>query len=170
MAGVTNNLKDWKEMYTGFDAKDVGIGLSDPNIYHSKAYALTKQQVLLLGCITNIVYSGFEHDQQPQILSIKYEPQYNTILAYNLHYVPQTYRQGIVKLVLSMNKPRLQQNLPLYIDYAMIKANIPASEYIVRRYKVTGINVLGNVPLKDWAKAILGPNGWQKMYTNKVGY
>lgn len=164
MAAISNNLKDWALMYHGFEPITVGIGLSNPNIYHSTSYAKLKQQVLVLGGITDIAYSGFEHDMTPQILSIKYETQYNTILAYNLHYFPQHYRQAILKVVIAMNKPRMQQQLPMYIDYHYLKDKIPQSEGIVRRYKVTGIRVVGNVPVADWPKAILGKSRWGTMY------
>lgn len=164
MASITNSLKDSEEMYSGYDSIKVGIGLSQPNIYASTAYALKKQSVLWLGGLADIIYSGFEEDRQPQILSIKLEPQYNTVLAFNLHYVPMHFRQAILKVALAMNKPRIEQNLPMYIDYHYIKRHIPQSEYIVRRYKVTGLNVIGNVPLIDWPKAIRGPSGWQKVY------
>ncbi len=167
MAAVTNSLKEAEALYSGYNPLTVGIGLSQPNIYATQSYARMKTQILLLGALTDITYAGWEEDREPQILSIKLEPQYNTVLAYNLHYVPLHYRQAILKLVVAMNAPRIKQNMPLYIDYKYLKQHIPQSEHVVRRYKVTGIRVIGNVPLKEWPKAIRGQNKWQNIYQLK---
>jgi hypothetical protein len=164
MALITATNRDWADMYDGFDMQKVGIGLSNPNIYATSDYARKKQQYLVLGGLADVVYSGFEHDIEPLILSMHYETQYNTVLALNLHYIPEKYRQAILKYVLAANYSNLKTNRPLIVDYYMLKHQIPAIEGIVRRYKVTGIRVVGNVPIIDWAKAIKGVSRWQDMY------
>lgn len=164
MAGITNNLHDWRDMYTGWDIQRTGLGLIDPNIYASEAYRQQKQQILLLGCISDIIYNGFDHDATPQILSIAYESQYATVLAYNLHYLAPQLRQQLVKYVVNANIGRMHQNLPMIIPYQMIKAAMPYTENVVRRYKAVGIKVIGNVPVSDWPKAIKGTNKWQNVY------
>lgn len=164
MALITSTTRDWAEMYDGFDMQQVGIGLTNPNIYANSDYAKRKQQMLVLGGVAEIVYSGFEHDKNPLILSMEYESQYATILALNLHYCPQAYRQAILKTLLASNNANLKRNLPLIANYQILKQNVPAVEGIVRRYKVVGIRVVGNIPIIDWAKAIKGVNRWQNMY------
>lgn len=164
MASINNNLSDWRDMYTGWDMQRTGLGIIDPNIYASESYAQLKQQMLLLGCITDITYAGFEHDPAPQILSIAYEPQYATVISYQLHYLPPTLRQQLIKFVMQTNVSRMHQNLPMIIPYTLIKAAMPWTENVVRRYKAVGIRVVGNVPVKDWPKAIKGQNKWQNVY------
>lgn len=168
MVSIVNTAQHWQNLYHGFSYQSVGIGLASPNIYATPAYAKKKQQHLVLGGIADISYAGFEHDREPLILSIKYEPQYNTILAYNLHYIPEMYRKAMLKLIFTMNKPRLQQNLPMYIDYDIIKQKIPVSENIVRRYKIIGIRNVDNVMLMNWPRVIAGNNKWQYWYKGVI--
>lgn len=161
MAAISQNIKqDWLDMYDGFDSRQVGLGTIEPNIFATQQYQKKKQSKLLIGGLTEIVYAGMEHDRAPLILSMAHETAYNTILAYNLHYVPVQYRKAIVKFVFDSNAARIKNNEPLMIDYHALKRAIPESQYIVRRYKTVGINVLGNIPLTDWKKAIEQPSPW----------
>lgn len=161
---ITQSMQDWAQLYDGFDMQQVGIGLSNPNIYASANYAKLKQQELVLGGLATIFYAGFEHDREPLTLSMHYESQYNDVLAINLHYAPQPVRQAILKTLLASNIANLRQNLPLIADYRVLKNNVPAVEGMTRRYKVVGIRVVGNIPIMDWSKAIRGPSRWQNMY------
>lgn len=151
--------QDLADLYSGFDIKDVGIGTS--GTYANTNYAKKKTDKLLIGGLSNLLYIGFEHDKEPLALTMAHESAYNTVLAYNLHYVPLQTRQNIIKAVLQMNKARIQSNQPLIVDYHSLKSMIPESQYIVRRYKVTGTRVLSAIPLSDWDKAIRQRSGWE---------
>lgn len=165
MAAVSDNIiGDWGDLYDGFNMRTVGIGLSNPNIYASDDYAKKKTQQLVMGGLSELVYSGFEHDMKPMVLSFRYEPQYNTVMGFNLNYIPQAYRQAILKVALESNIPNLRQNRPLQISYDVIRQAVPEAAGIVRRYKNTGIRVLGNIPLNQWPVAIKGSRQWQNMY------
>lgn len=165
---ISKNLQDYAQAYTGYDRRAVGPGLINPNIYASDKYALRKTSNILMGSINDFIYAGAEHDRSPLALVWKYEPQYNTILAYNLHYFPIHYRQAILKFVLDSNAARIKNNQPMYIDYDRIKRYIPPSVGGVRRYKIVLINVYGTVPLAQWPAAIKDKSKWTQMY--KKGY
>lgn len=164
MAVITGLKSDWLDLYDGFDAKEVGIGLTTPNIYASAQYAKKKTGKVIMGGVTDIIYTGFEHDHNPLIMAMGYEPQYNTLMALNLHYVPENHRRAIIKWILMSNMTRLKSNNPILIDYHRLKKAIPSVEGIVRRYKLVGIRVVGAVPIKDWPRAIKQPSPWQNMY------
>ena len=164
MAVVTKSPKDYKALYNGFDKMEVGLGTIEPNIYATKDYQKKKTDRILIGGLQEIRYVGAEHDLSPLILVIGYETVYNTILAYNLHYIPEKYRIAIVNLVLKSNFARIKGQKPIIVDYHMIKRAIPESARIVRRYKVVGIKVVDQYPLVEWTKAIKKKNRWQNWY------
>ena len=164
MATISQFKQDWAEVYDGYDEREVGIGLSSPNIYASDEYAKKKTQELLIGGMAEIIYSGFDHDMNPLVLSMAYEPNYNTILALNLNYVPQNHRQAIIKFIFDSNRTRIKNNEPIIIDYHALKRSVPSVQGIVRRYKNVGIRVVGNVPLVEWPKAITRQSRWTQMY------
>lgn len=164
MAVVSASVKDWAELYDGFDKQLIGIGLSNPNIYADDRYAKKKQGQIVLGGLASMVYSGFDHDPMPLALTFAYEPQYNTIMAFNLHYVPQIYRQAILKMVVDMNVNNIKKNKPIVVDYKKIVKKIPQAEAIIRRYKLTGIRVLGNIPIAEWGKATKERSPFSNMY------
>jgi len=155
---------DYLKAYHGADLQDIGLGLINPNIYHSKDYQQKKIRTLGIGLLSSVVYAGFEHDTQPMILPIMQEPRYATILAYNLHYVPLDYRKAIMKMVLESNRARIKSNLPIIVDYVAIKNAIPVSQYIVRRYKQVGIGVIETYPLSEIPKVITEQSRWENHY------
>lgn len=108
MALISGLKKDWVESYDGWDSQIVGVGTADPNVYATRRYAKKKTQKLLIGGITKCIYAGFEHDARPTILSIAYEPKYNTVLAYNLRYLPEKTRLSMVDFVLKQNRVNIK--------------------------------------------------------------
>lgn len=169
MATVVNLNSEWAKVYDGFDNQLVGLGAIEPTIYHSKAYQKKKQrgQNVLIGGINRLMYAGYEHDRQPLVLALGYEPQYNTLIGYNLHYCPYTVRKAIVDMVLRTNIARIKGKKPILIDYQAIKAAIPDSQRIVRRYKVIGVRVEETVPLVEWRQVIREKSGWENWYKSQ---
>ena len=162
---ITRNInRDYLDMYSGFDQQQVGLGLIQPNIYATPQYQARKIQNLVIGGISEIVYSGMEHDRSPVVLTMRYESPYNTVLAYNLNYCPQRIRQAILKFVLDANAARIKSNQPIIVDYHALKRAIPDSQYIVRRYKVVGINVRETIPLVEWPEVVKRSSGWEQHY------
>ena len=160
MTIVTQTVgKELADLYSGFTLQDVGIGTT--GTYSTPQYNKKKTDKLLIGGLSEILYQGFEHDVRPLALTMTHESAYNTVLAYNLHYLPLNVRQEIIKVVLQSNIARIQSNQPLIIDYYDLKRRVPESQYIVRRYKITGTRVLAAIPLSDWDKAIRRKSGWE---------
>jgi len=165
MPQITRTIgKDYLDMYSGYNQRDVGMGLLTPNIYATPEYARKKVQNLVIGGVSDIIYAGMEHDARPKILTMVYESAYSTILAYNLNYCPQRMRQAILKYVLDSNAARIRSNQPIIVDYHAIKKAVPDSKYIVRRYKVVGINVRETLPLVEWPDAVKAKSQWESHY------
>lgn len=164
MATISGFKKDWLDLYDGFDFKEVGIGLTKPGIYATSQYAKKKTGIVIMGGITDIIYSGFEHDHNPLIMAMGYEPTYNTLMALNLRYVPEAHRRAIIKWILESNRTRIKGNNPLLIDYKKLERAIPSVRGIVRRYKLVGIRVVGVPAIKDWPTVIKVASPWQNMY------
>lgn len=169
MALINTSLKDYLDAYDGYDSHQVGIGLITPNIYATPSYQKTKIQNLAIGLISEITYSGSEHDRMPLIVPIVHESAYNTILAYNLHYVPEVYRRAIMRFILMSNDARIRNNQPLMIDYHALKRAVPVSQYIVRRYKLVGINVIETHQLVRTPEVIAGSNRWDSHFKVLMG-
>ena len=168
MATTSNNKKNWVDVYDGFDTKLVGAGLIDPSIYSDPLYAKKKTQTLLIGGMNQITYGFWDNDMSPLIITIGYEPNYNTILAYNLHYVPEKVRHAMVQFIIKSNLKRIKKGQPLIVDYNKMKRVIPVSAQIVRRYKVVGIRVVDTIPLTAWGHAIRGNNKWSGHYKSQT--
>lgn len=165
MATVTTSLsREYLEMYKGYNHQEVGLGVIHPNIYATPAYRKRKIKNMLIGGISKIRYAGMEHDTQPLVLTIGYESAYATILGFNLHYVPPTIRQNIMKYVLDTNMARIRQNLPIVIDYRSLKRAVPQSQYIVRRYKAVGIHLEETIPLTEWPEVAKERSKWENHY------
>lgn len=142
--------KDVIKSYDGYDAQKVGMGLINPNAYATDAYRKTKIKTIFLGGITSMVYSGFDHDPTPTILSLFYEPAYNTIMALNLRYSDERIRRAIMKHVLEANKVRIKANQPMMVSWSALQRAVPPVAYITRRYKIVGIGVKETFPLVEW--------------------
>jgi hypothetical protein len=164
MANLSQNPNDYQHLYDGFNIREVSAGLSQPGYYHSEEYRKSKIKHLVLGGISQTVYSGFEHDYSPLMLTMKQEPEYNTILAFNLHYIPIRYRQQIIKFVLETNRNRIQNNQPIMIDYHNLVRAIPEARGIVRRYKQMFIGVIGTPTLDKWPSVIRTPSRFENYY------
>jgi hypothetical protein len=164
MATTSNNRKNWKEIYDGFDTKAVGAGTLDPRIYSNNRYARKKTQKLIIGGMNLITYAGWDHDASPLILTLHYIPAYNVILAYNLHYVPERTRHAMIQFIIKTNIRRIKKGQPIVIDYHQMKRAIPQSAKIVRMYKVPLIRVVETVPLIGWGSAIRGNSRWADHY------
>lgn len=166
MASITAHQKDFLPLYKGFDTTTVGLGAIDPNIYSDKKYQQKKKQQILIGGLSELVYSGFEHDMKPKVIVMGYEPQYNTVIGINLNYGPEKVRHAIIKLIFRSNKLRIKQQKPLIIDYKMLEKVVPQVKGMIRRYKVVGIKVLNSYPLNEWETKTKGASKWQAMYRN----
>lgn len=164
MAIISTVGKDVAELYSGYDAQQVGMGLINPNIYATPDYQGKKVQNLVLGGISRIVYAGMEHDNSPLILTMAFESPYQTILAFNLRYVPSQIRRAILKFVLEANRNRIKSNQPILVDYHALKRAVPQSTAIVRRYKNVGIHVRETLPLVEWPKVIEEQSPFQGHY------
>lgn len=152
MAIITQNInKDYLAAYDGYNSQQVGMGLIDPNIYASDEYRGRKISTIALGLISEVRYSGYETDPNPNILTMAYEMPYNTILAYNLNYGTPQIRRALLKYVLDSNAARIKSNQPIMVDYYGLKRLIPDSQYLVRRYKVVGLSPVETYPLTEWA-------------------
>lgn len=165
MATITTSLSnEYIEMYKGYGTQAVGLGTADPNIYATDAYRKKKIKNLLIGGISKIRYSGIEHDPQPLVMTIGYEPAYATIIGFNLHYVPTVLREAIMKFVLDSNVARIKSNQPIMIDYRSLTLAIPQAKYIVRRYKAIGVHLEETIPLTEWPTVAKERSKWEGHY------
>jgi len=163
MATTSTVKSDWLANYEGFDEKEVGLGIQR-NLYATPEYAKRKTQKLLIGGLTRILYSGFEHDTTPLLLSIGYISKYNVIIGYNLRYLPEKQRKLVIDFVIKTNKANIKNKKPITVDYYALKRAIPISTQVVRMYKLIGIRVLENVPLRDWQTVIKETSKWSRHY------
>ena len=162
MATVTTSMsKEYLEMYKGYTHQAVRLGTADPSIYATSAYNKKKIKNMLIGGISKIRYAGMEHDSQPLVLTIGYEPAYATIIGFNLHYVPTPLREAIMKFVLDSNVARIKANQPIMVDYRALKRAVPQSQYIVRRYKAIGIHLEETIPLTEWPRVAKERSKWE---------
>lgn len=169
MATISTAIsKDYLDAYDGYDHQQVGLGLQTGN-YASPAYAKKKIKNLAIGLLSEISYAGFEHDNSPKIIPIAYESPYQTILGYNTNYVPLQIRQAIVKFILDSNAARIRSNQSMIVDYHALKRAVPISQYIIRRYKTVGINVIETFPLAELPNAIKGQSRWENHYRVLMG-
>ncbi|MBG24017.1 MAG: hypothetical protein CMF22_11245 [Idiomarinaceae bacterium] len=166
MATITTTVsQEYLAAYDGYDSQEVGLGLINPNIYKSgEAYRRKKIKRLAIGLISSVTYAGSEHDSNPKIIPLMYEQAYGTILAYNLNYVPQRTRQAIMKYILDSNAARIRSNQSMIVDYHALKRAVPDSQYIVRRYKAVGINLIETYGLSDVPNVIKGSGRWDNHY------
>ena len=133
-------------VYTGFSQLPY-------QMYATKDYQKKKIKPLLIGGINRIVYSAFEHDPTPIILTLAYEPQYNTVLSLNLRYLKPTQKRMLLDYILKSNKLRIKQQKPLVIpEWKALKRKFPFVQLVVRRYKVISIGVIETPPLLAWPK------------------
>lgn len=154
----------WAKVYAGFDTQDVGPGTMDPNIYATKKYAKLKVQQIFVGGLNHIQYVGHEHDKEPLALVLDYEPRYNTIIAINLHYLPISHREKLMRYIIKTNKPRIKSQLPIVLDYKSLVRTVPSIRGAVRRYKRPLSRVLEVVPLVGWGTAIQEKSKWSNHY------
>jgi hypothetical protein len=156
--------KDYLDMYSGYDQQKVGLGVIEPNIYASPSYQKKKIKNLVIGGISEVRYSGFEHDPNPLILTMGYNPNYNVAVVLNLNYCPAVMKKAILKFVLDTNAARIKSNLPIMVDYQSLKRAVPDVQYIVRYYKIVGVNVLETIPLVEWPEVIKTRSKWNNHY------
>jgi hypothetical protein len=175
MTTITSNFnKDVAAVYDGFkeNRQKVGLGLINPNIYATPDYQEKKISNIIVGGISDCIYSGFERDPTPLILTFAFESAYNTILGFNIRYIPPPIRKALLKYVIDTNVVRIQSNQPMLIDYHSTVRAIPEVRGIVRRYKIVGLRVnnatgMGTVPLIEWPNLINLQSPVQHIY--KIG-
>tara|TARA_B100000700_G_C14819878_1_gene749342 strand:+ start:245 stop:757 length:513 start_codon:yes stop_codon:yes gene_type:complete len=160
----TSVSKDYIDMYNGYDQTKVGAGLINPDIYATPAYTKKKIKNLVIGGITDVVYSGFDVDPNPMCLPMAYEPRYNTIIALNLNYVPSNIRKSIMKFILDSNAARIRSNQPLMVNYDSLSRAIPQVKGIVRRYKVVAIRPIETYQLNEWVELIKRRSRYENVY------
>ena len=162
-ASLNESKQELYRGYDSFDDLDVGLGLR-PETYATPDYAKKKTYKLILGGMANITYAGWDHDREPLILTMYHNVSYNTVLAYNLHYVPYRIRKNIINFILTTNTPRIKNQQPIVIDYYALKRSVKHSEKIVRHYKVVGVRPIENVPLVEWNDRIREKSKWENWY------
>lgn len=166
MPRITQSITpEYLAAYNGFDRQAVGLGLIQPNIYATPDYQKRKINTMAIGLISDIRYAGFENDPNPKVLAMRYIPQYNMIMGYNLRYGTPKLRQAILKFVLESNAVRIQNNQPIMIDYESLKRAVPDSQYLVRNYKVVGIGVKETYNLNEWVNLINQKSPYDGYYT-----
>lgn len=156
--------KDLLDMYDGYDMTKVGLGMQDPNIYATRNYQKKKIQSMVLGGISDISYSGYEHDRTPLVLVMAFEPQYNTVIGLNLRYIPSLIRKKVLKYVLQANAARIKGNTPIIINYESLKKLVPQVQGIVRRYKIIGIRVEKTYQLNEWPDTLAIKSPFENFY------
>lgn len=156
--------QDYLDMYDGYDTTKVGAGLVTPDIYATPSYSKKKIRNLVIGGISEIVYSGYEHDQSPMVIPMQYEPRYNTIIGINLNYAPASVRKNILKYILEANAARIKGNQPLMINYDSLKRLVPQVRGMIRRYKVVLIRPVETYQLNEWPEVLKKRSRWEKMY------
>ena len=161
---ITNTGEDLYKTYKGFELHKVGAG-TDPKMYATPEYSSKKIQSLIIGGVSKIIYGGFDHQPDPLILSMGVEAGYNTVICLNLAYIPIPVRRQIIELVLKSNYQRIKSNLPMIIDYQMLKKAFQETKFIVRRYKQTLIRVVESFSLLDWQRAVVDEGTkWESHY------
>jgi len=129
----------------------VGIGTLNVDLYHSKEYQKKKKKPLIIGNLARAVYAGFDTDPTPLILTFAFESKYNTVMAFNLRYVPTNIRRGVLDFILQSNKPRIKQRKPLLVDYRAVVKAFPQMYGAIRRYKIILLGVIESpIPLIGW--------------------
>lgn len=161
--------KDLLDMYDGYNMTKVGLGMQEPNIYATVPYQKKKIQNMVLGGISEIVYSGYDLDMRPVVLIMGFEPQYNTVIGLNLRYVPPMYRRKIMKYVLDANAARIKGNTPIIINYDSLKRLVPQVQGIVRRYKIIGIRVEKTYQLNEWPEILRIKSPHESVYKQLRG-
>lgn len=163
----TSISKEVVDSYDGFDVTNIGAGLLNPDIYKTKGYSKKKIKKLLIGTLAECSYAGADHDHSPLIIPLGTEPQYGTIIALNLHYVPLQIRRNILKVILESNKARISANQPIMIDWQSLKRSVPEVQYITRRYKQVLLGYGadgGSIPLAEWGEVIKERSKWESHY------
>ena len=156
--------KDILDTYDGYDEQEVGLGLSNPNIYQSPQYQKKKVSTIALGSITSCVYSGFDHDPNPDILSISYVAPYSCIMGLNLRYGNPAIRSKILKYILTSNKQRIAAKQPIMIDWHSLKKVQPEIDGMTRLYKVLGLQPRSMYHLNEWVDVARAKTPWDNHY------
>lgn len=160
---------DTAAAYDGYDQQEVGLGVVNPNIYATPAYQKKKIQNLMIGGLSSITYAGWDTDQQPNVLVMRFEPGYQTVIGINLRYFPMRIRQAILKYVLDSNVARIKSNQPILIDYNGLKRAVPQIIGGVRRYKIIGVRVMETHPLVEWPNVLKQPSPHESVYRQVNG-
>ena len=94
-------------------------------------------------------YSNWQHDMTPLALVIKYEKEYNTFQAINLHYLHPDIR---LPLVNTLDKLGLVNEVrdSIYIDYDLISYYSSEASLFLRRYKLDAIRAPRLIPISKF--------------------
>ena len=154
MAQISGINQEYLKVYDNFEPQEVGLAAINPNIYATERYREKKIDKILIGSLSSIMYTQFEHDPRPLIYVIEYEPEYKTILAVNLHYIPMRYRKRFLQVLLRYNKSNIKQKRPLEFDYRRIIRAVPPVYGAIRRYKIFGVRLLQGYKMNKWINVV----------------
>lgn len=169
MATYSKAAGDWTGFYDDYKTtKQVGIGTLDYKLYSSAKYQKKKKKALVLGGITKIVYAGFDNDPMPYVLSFAFESQYQTIMGFNLRYIPSTTRTQLLDFIVKSNATRIKKKKPIIIDPKQLIKKFPQLLGCIRRYKIALIGVIENTPLIGWPLIAKESSEFSQIY--KLGY
>jgi predicted nuclease with RNAse H fold len=74
-----------------------------------------------------------------------------------------------MKFVLDSNAARIKSNQSMMIDWHGLRRAVPTVQYITRRYKAVGVNVVETHPLNQVPDVIKGQSNWQNHYKTLKG-
>ena len=160
MATISNNTSATYAGYNG-DLAKLSTYFNTPNIYATPEYAKSKDQSISpSGALVTAVYSFFNTDPNPILLTLKQEPSYNTILALNIRYMDVPTRKALFKFVIQSNAARIQSGQTLLVTYDSLARKFSGVvPYVTRRYKQQILRVndstdKGVVPLVEWPNMV----------------
>ena len=94
-------------------------------------------------------YDFWWNDMTPMILPFKFEPQFNTVMGLNLHYLHPEVRIAVLETIdyMKLINPDTKEIL---IDYSLLQRLFKDTSIALRRYKQNGVSFLRHVPLDDF--------------------
>ena len=145
--------KKYLELYKGFGEQEAGPG-TNPDIFASQAFARRKIQTLYIGGLSSFIYAGAFVDDKPLGLIFRHEPQFNTVLGFNLNYLPIKLRKDVLRFVLESNQNRIKSQQQIIVSFDAVSRAVPEARNVVRRYKLQLMNVRETHPLVDFGEVV----------------
>lgn len=161
----------WDDFYTkidGVSSVKAGLASLPLKVYASDDYQSKKKKSVVIGGLHRCVYAPFFVDFMPTILVMKAEPQYNTVLALNLRYIPPKLKTALLDYVLKSNAMRIRAKRPIIVDYGQLKRPFPWVSKIIRRYKLIALGIIENIPLIGWPSVAKESSKFSTIYKTNV--